>query len=229
DAGQCPHVDSNGHGTHVAGTAGGNGLAPNPYADYSGIAPNSDLIIVKGECNGSFSDDDVINGANYIFERAQALNRAAVINMSLGGHFSPHDGTSLYEQALSGLTGSGRIIVAAAGNEGNDLIHLGYQVDYNGSGSLFMPYSGIDLTYFDVWYSSDYSLDVGVAQINPGNMQTVEATDWIVPGQLIEVTFSTGQMVYIDATETNNPQNGDSHILMAVQGSGLDYYYWGLY
>lgn len=71
---------------------------------------------------------DVVAGADYVFQRAQGMGRPAVLNMSLGGHFSAHDGTSLYEQALSGLTGPGRIIVAAAGNDGFNSVHAGENV-----------------------------------------------------------------------------------------------------
>ncbi|NNC99495.1 MAG: S8 family serine peptidase, partial [Gammaproteobacteria bacterium] len=47
----------------------------------------------------------------------------AVINLSLGGHWGAHDGTSAIENVIAAETGPGRIIVVAAGNEGSDNIH----------------------------------------------------------------------------------------------------------
>jgi len=219
--GQCTQIDDGSHGTHVAGTAVGNGIADNPFGDYTGIAPESNIIFVKGFGNA-------VDGANYIFTKAQALGKPAVINMSLGGHDGPHDGTSLYEQGMTELIGNGKIIVAAAGNEGSQNIHLNYQVDYNGSASLFAPNPGQELIIFDVWYSSDYQMDFSIDQMD-SNLNFIESSDWIAFGQEYEGVFASGQTVGIDATETNNPNNGDRHVVIGVQGAGLDSYFWALY
>lgn len=221
-------VNSYGHGTHVAGIAAGNGRAPNDNADYTGIAPKADIIIVNSGCKGYLPDDWVIDATNYIFSKAQGTGKPAVINMSFGGQFGPHDGTSLYERALTEFTGPGRIIVNSAGNEGSDFIHLGYQVDYNGAESLFMPYQGAHIAVFDMWYSSDYQIDVRVGRVSKITGAVVEYTSWVPPGQLFREIYMTGQLIDIDATETGNPQNGDRHVLMTIVGTRIDRYRWAV-
>jgi subtilisin family serine protease len=109
--------DVSGHGTHVTGTAVGS----NP--DYPGVAPRSEIIAVKTD----FSDGDILAGVQFVFNKADSLNMPAVANLSLGGHFGSHDGKTLADIAMSSLTGPGRVIVAAAGNEGQQLIHASHQ------------------------------------------------------------------------------------------------------
>jgi minor extracellular serine protease Vpr len=46
-----------------------------------------------------------------------------VINMSIGTQVGPHDGTSIIDKAIDNLSGSGRIIVGAAGNDGDKRAH----------------------------------------------------------------------------------------------------------
>lgn len=120
-ASDITHKDKNGHGTHVAGTAAGNGSA---ISNYGGMAPKADLIIVGLDFA---KDGGIADAADYIFKKAQALNKPCVINMSIGSHFGPHDGTSLEEQLLSNLVTEkeGRAIIAAAGNENGSTIHWG--------------------------------------------------------------------------------------------------------
>lgn len=122
DLGLCTHEDPDGHGTHVAGTAAGNGRA---VADFSGVAPDAELIIVALDFESSTG---VVDGASYIYQKASQMGRPCVINASLGSHFGPHDGTSPEPVMLDALIDAeaGRAFCAAAGNEGNDYIHVSY-------------------------------------------------------------------------------------------------------
>lgn len=225
DANQCAQIDGDdgyGHGTHVAGTAAGNGGA---LSNYVGMAPESDIIFIKGFRSGpGFASTDVVNGCNYIFEKAQQLNKPAVINLSLGGHFGPHDGSSLYEQALSNLTGNGKIIVAAAGNEGGETIHLSYQVEgasFNGSRETIIDlYNGTQIFAADMWYSTG-TIMVGLIAYNASTGNMIGYTPPIAAGQKIEdqpfsVSGTTYGYVTVDASETNNPNNGANRVIFVI-------------
>lgn len=127
DSGQCTELDdpaSFGHGTHVTGTAAGNGAAPdengNPYR-HIGVAPESTIIFVKT----SGQTDDIIDGFEYIFAKADQLGLPAVINLSMGTDIGAHDGTGPMEQAIDDLVTAkpGRAVVVAAGNSRARNIH----------------------------------------------------------------------------------------------------------
>lgn len=114
--------DSLGHGTHVTSIAAGNGgLMTGKPLIYVGLAPEATLVIASPSSAAGFQDADVLVGAQFIDDRAKALGMPAVINLSLGGDFGPHDGSSVLERGLGELIGDnkpGRAIVAAAGNSG---------------------------------------------------------------------------------------------------------------
>jgi subtilisin family serine protease len=125
-------TDKNGHGTAVAGTAAGNGRATAngvPAGTYKGTAPEADLIIVK-----VVSDSPAENlfpyymAAKWIVETAKAANQACVLNLSLGNHYSAHDGNDAVEAMFNELAGDGKqgvVICVAAGNEGKFSFHAG--------------------------------------------------------------------------------------------------------
>lgn len=120
--GSVRQTDSNGHGTAVGGVLVGNGSLTGcvqPAYRYVGIAPLAQIIEVKTD----FSDAGIIDGVNYIFQKAAALGKDAVVNLSLGSQFGPHDGSDTFPQAISALTGPGKIVVASAGNDQEDQIH----------------------------------------------------------------------------------------------------------
>jgi subtilisin family serine protease len=112
--------DSVGHGTHVAGIAAGNG-GGSPGEIYQGVAPEADLAIVKTD----FQSGSIITGIKALFQLAEERGQPCVINLSLGGHYGGHDGTSVVERTIDQLSGRGRMVVASAGNEGDDPIHAG--------------------------------------------------------------------------------------------------------
>lgn len=112
--------DTHGHGTHVAGIAAG---GPDGF-DLMGVAPEADLLIVKT----NFQNSGILEGVRWIFAEAQRLGRPAVVNLSLGGHWDGHDGLDDLSVGLDEECGPGRLVVAAAGNEGTDLIHARHTV-----------------------------------------------------------------------------------------------------
>lgn len=120
--GTIRQTDDYDHGTPVAGVLLGSGAATGcaqPAYRYVGMAPLAEFIAVKTD----FSDQGIIDGVNYVFQKAAALGKDAVVNLSLGGHFGPHDGSDVFSSSISALTGPGKIVVASAGNDQEDQIH----------------------------------------------------------------------------------------------------------
>ncbi|HEU4477495.1 MAG TPA: S8 family serine peptidase, partial [Pyrinomonadaceae bacterium] len=110
--------DVNGHGTHVAGIAAGNDGA------FGGVAPAARIVCVKTD----FLNTSVADGIRFIFAEADRLKLPAVVNLSLGGHHDAHDGSDDLSALIAELSGPGRVVVAAAGNEGTDDIHAAVEV-----------------------------------------------------------------------------------------------------
>ena len=175
--GSCPMVDNDGHGTHVAGTAAGR------HPVYGGVAPDANIIVVSYDSSldlGSGYADTIFStnicqAAYYVFEKATALGMPAVVNLSLGTHIGPHDGTSLFEECLSGLVNgaAGRAIVAAAGNEYSDDtyytgIHAGFEVSDNATATNFVirKASRDRVYYIDIWGAHGSDLSIGLAMHN---------------------------------------------------------------
>ncbi|MCA8928829.1 MAG: S8 family serine peptidase [Alphaproteobacteria bacterium] len=110
-------TDEDGHGTHVAGIAAGGGIADPAYI---GVAPDADLAVVKT----SFQTADIAAGIAHLFEIAKQRNQPCVVNLSLGGHWGAHDGSSITERVIDELCDEpGRMVVVAAGNEGDRRLH----------------------------------------------------------------------------------------------------------
>lgn len=123
NAGTAAEHDLNGHGTHVSGMAAGNGRASGGL--YRGVAYEADIVFAKAydDQNGGFPNDKTIDAINYMAAKAQQYGRPMVLNMSLGGHGGPHDGTTAQEQVVDNLVAQGVVVCIAAGNEGEDFLH----------------------------------------------------------------------------------------------------------
>lgn len=110
-AGNQPGRDDHGHGTHVASLAAGS-----LFKGLEGIAPHATFILVKSDFR------NIETAAQWIFQTAGET--PCVLNLSMGHHWGPHDGTTAQERAISQLTGPGKLIVVSAGNEREDRLHL---------------------------------------------------------------------------------------------------------
>ncbi len=215
--------DQYGHGTHVAGTAAGNGLASPTVGTYAGMAPEADLIIVKATrqntADASFRTTDTINALNFIQQKAAELGEPFVINMSLGGQLGPHDGTDPDERAIDNLVNgaSGRAVVVAAGNEGDSGIHAHATVPTSGSLTLDLNASGspqfIDLYYsnadrFSVTLRRPDGVTVGPVAYDPNGFSSLagQASD-----QYVDI-YNTN-----DSKGDNDPANDQPDIFLAFK------------
>ena len=135
DANTAQGKDTNGHGTHVMGIAAGDGsLTGGTVAayTYAGMAPMAGIVEIKS----TYTDTQIADGAAYFFSIAAAQGKNAVLNISLGGQYGPHDGTAPLSVALDGLVGPGRAICVSAGNDGgttSPLSHRHAKVYANGA------------------------------------------------------------------------------------------------
>lgn len=158
--------DINGHGTHVAGTAAGNGMALTSRK-YSGMAPEADIVIVKGG-NGSFTSTNEINGLTYLQNLSTTLGKPIVVNMSLGGQSGPHDGTTAAELAVNSFTSSaaGRVMVISAGNDNGTNIHNQFTLPASGTStvsfSLPSVTAGSDVFEYRVYLNNNASVSATV-------------------------------------------------------------------
>lgn len=125
-----PSVDVSGHGTAVAGIAAGSGLQQG--VSYEGVAPESNLIIVKLGTPGETSfprTTELMRGLTYVVRKAQELKRPVAINLSFGNTYGAHNGTSLLERFIDNVSEIGRnVICVGAGNEGASRGHVQGQI-----------------------------------------------------------------------------------------------------
>ncbi|HSF93499.1 MAG TPA: S8 family serine peptidase, partial [Thermohalobaculum sp.] len=116
--------DDHGHGTHVAGSAAGDGTGSSIYAaDGIGAAPGASIVAAKVlSASGEGSDAQVVAGIDWC-----ALNDIVdIVSMSLGGGTTDgSDPMSLAVNCVADPSGPGcsganlpKIVVVAAGNSG---------------------------------------------------------------------------------------------------------------
>jgi minor extracellular serine protease Vpr len=211
-AGFVRENDTYGHGTHVAGTAAGNGSSL-ATKKYKGMAPNADLIIVKAG-NGSFPNTNLIDAISYLNEKATAEGKPLVINMSLGSDAGPHDGTDTKGLAVANFSGPGRIVVMSAGNSGGTPIHFSGIIGANSSSSVtftvpaYTVASGAsnDNFAFDLWLQDGSNVNAQITTPN-GYMATQNSNS---------SGFALTNDGYVSIYNFNDANNGDREIFCTI-------------
>ncbi|MCH5256801.1 MAG: S8 family serine peptidase [Lachnospiraceae bacterium] len=132
-----PSLDTSGHGTAVAGIAAGNGGVSGGV--YAGVAPESELIIVKlgtPRANSFPRTTELMRALTYVVKKSLELRRPVAINLSFGNTYGAHNGTSLLERFIDNISEIGRnVICVGSGNEGASGGHTGGSVGVTGNGN----------------------------------------------------------------------------------------------
>lgn len=136
-----PSTDEIGHGTMIAGVAAGSRIES---ADFVGVVPESELIVVKlkpakpslkqffliPENTVCYQSTDLMFGVRYLTDQAKSLNRPIVICIGLGTSTGAHDGRGALSAYLDFISdASGTAVVIAGGNEGNSGAHYSGAID----------------------------------------------------------------------------------------------------
>jgi subtilisin family serine protease len=112
--------DPYGHGTHVAGLAAGNGQVAG--GAYEGVAPDANIVnlrVLNALGNGTVSG--LLNALNWVLTNRATYN-VKVVNLSLGSSAVESYKNDPVCRAVRKLSDAGVVVVAAAGNDGKDLL-----------------------------------------------------------------------------------------------------------
>jgi subtilisin family serine protease len=201
--------DTNYHGTAVMGVAAGNGQGTGngvPAGTFTGVAPEAGIIMVKTD----FYDSHIIDGINYIFTWASTLNMPAVVNLSLGSHYGPHDGTSAFETAIDSSLGPGRMLVAAAGNNGAARVHAKITLPGLSWDTLLIsiPAGNPDID-LDLWHDGKDKYDC-IIKTPSGNSLSC------LPYTQASTSLGGGNAQLFN--QVNSPSNGAGEIFITLSG-----------
>jgi serine protease AprX len=120
------HVDSFGHGTHIAGIIAGRqpGSDPAQSADhpewFMGVAPDAGIVSVKvAGRDGEVSLASLVTGIDWVVAHADELD-IRVLNLAFNGNVGESYLTDPIAAAVERAWNAGIVVVTAAGNSGAD-------------------------------------------------------------------------------------------------------------
>ncbi len=204
NSGSCTQVDTNGHGTHVAGSFAG---FDDGYQARRGSASKANILFVKT----NFASSSITEAIRYLYAQAQQIGKPIVINMSLGSKYGPHDGTDLDTKAIDDLiagSGGNLMVVRSAGNYADDGHHDSATVSTSVvSMPITVPTYTVNPSDWDsivVQFFYDATVDTSIRITNPSS----GTTGWIAPSTSASSgTMSDGTGYYIENNSTPESYN----------------------
>jgi Subtilase family len=197
------------HGTHVLDIAAGNGRAGGP----AGVAPDAELVFVHladRDTGGLANLGDSVRLLEAVdFVRRTAGDRPWVVNVSVGRHGGPHDGTTLIELAFDALLSAapGRFIVQSTGNYFRSRTHASGRLRQGQVETLSFVTDPADTSVneLEIWYDGADELVVRLDPPDGGRGSPVRlgSTSGVLAG---------GQVVGMLYHRAHDPNNGDNHV-----------------
>lgn len=206
-----PSRDLSGHGTHVAGIAAGNGRASRGV--YRGVASESELIVVK---LGTPRPDsfprttELMQAVDYSIRKSIEAGRPVAVNISFGNTYGSHDGTSLLETYLDGVSSLGKnSICVGTGNEGAASGHTSGRLTEGIPRDIELAVSTNERALnLQIWKSYVDKMDISV--IHPSGQTAGPIQNFLGPQRFIlgetelllyygePSPYSTSQEIFID-------------------------------
>ncbi len=210
------------HASHVTGIAAG----ADKSTGYYGVAPDADLVLV------SFKNatTNIVDGIKYVFDYAESVGKPCVVNISLGQHLGPHDGTSATDQAFAEMTGPGRIIVGACGNEGSENLHATKTfTESDQTMKVMLGYgsstSSTKTSYVDIWGSKDTDIKVKTVVVENLRGKIVAESPEVSVGGTTDAkyTFPDGSNVVatVQMAATRDAGNNCPDVLLMCRATSI--------
>lgn len=220
-------IRNNSHGTHVASLAAGRDFYYGGELD--GMAADADIVLVSMTDAGA-SNVAISDAIAYIFNYADAVGKPCVVNLSLGAHNGPHDGTSTFDVIADQLQGPGRLIVGAAGNHAGGGFHIRQSFDSADDAplttlieyrqSLSEKNAGGDI---ELWMSQGAQMQVSLIAYKLSSRQVVQR-EVVYPAAtegVAEVSVGRNIVGTLRVATEQSPLNGKGHVLISSGVTGI--------
>jgi len=194
--GDADPMDTNGHGTHVAGIIGGVG---NNATGISGVCQTASILAVRVlDTNGSGTTVDIVEGLNFAIGTTAGKGNAKIVNLSLGGPSND----AAFSAALTTANNNGVTVVVAAGNatQNHNVTH-DYPCDYTHSNIICV--AAADQNY-GIASFSDFDNNATVAN---------RTVDIAAPGTNILSTYYGNDTVIADTFNTAGTLNWTTNVV----------------
>jgi subtilisin family serine protease len=223
-------VDTNGHGTHVAGTAAGNGRQDDRCSNpghYVGVAPEAGLVVVKAIALPAPASGDTREALRWCAQAGArhalaGVSKPVVINCSFGSDLGAHDGNDYSDVSIDRIlrpTGlpvpAGLAVVCSAGNEGFGSTHDSGTLGPTGQPaatatvSFYMPANSSTPDPIAIWYDGVGSITVTVTAPASTAFPGTNTTGAFAPGGTGSPFTIGGMQVSITSPTAGSAAHGN--------------------
>jgi subtilisin family serine protease len=211
------------HGTQILGLAAGRSSPTRMATDAAAAACPIVAVRVPApafeQTLGLWLNTYLLDGLHYILARARA-DEAVIVNVSLGGHTGPHDGSSMLEQAIDDLIEreAGRLtVVAAAGNSKRARARARVVLAPDTQQTLSIAMTSDDPTpnFIEGWF--DDPSNQALFRFLPPNA-IAPPSRWVGAGERADLRDDEGRLVaQLSVIEAGKAANGvRGQVMMAV-------------